>query len=177
IQSDCVSSAIQTMMHRHYTLSPSFPSSFSLLPTSVLAEIVVYRGIALEVPDDALSVPPLVQHSVQEAENLAPRRLGLGGTVAAWHGVVQEAVGRLSIDADVKALSGAGQHIAHAQHIGQRYEVVQLAKDPLHWAGDLLQQRIDWLRAQCLGLPVGVVDGAIHDHEAGKIVTVGGDQY
>src|SRR5215510_420657 len=93
------------------------PNGFRLLPTPVLAEIVVYRGVALQMPDNALFVPPLVEDSVQEGEYLAPGSLGLGGAVAAWHGVVQEAVGRLSIDAYVKTLPGSGQHVAHAQHV------------------------------------------------------------
>ena len=38
------------------------------------------------MPDNALFVPPLVEDSVQKGENLAPRRLGLGGAVASWHG-------------------------------------------------------------------------------------------
>src|SRR5262249_4883800 len=92
-------------------------SGLRLLPAPVFAEIVVHRGIAPEMPDDALSVPLLVEDSVQETENLPPRRLGLSGAVATRHGVVQEAVGRLSIDADVKTLPGGGQHVAHAQHV------------------------------------------------------------
>src|SRR4029450_7646426 len=89
----------------------------ALLPTPVLAEIVVHRGIALQMPDNALFVPPLVEDSVQEGENLAPRRLGLDGAVAPWHSVVQEAMGCLSINADVKTLLGSGQHVAHAQNV------------------------------------------------------------
>src|ERR687887_1333958 len=88
------------------TMKNSFPRCRARrrsLPPPVLSEIVVHRGIALEVPDHTLFVPPLAERSVQEGEDLAPRGLGLCGAVAPRHGVVQEAVGRVRIDADVKA--------------------------------------------------------------------------